>query len=384
MSKSLGTGIDPLDEIEAHGADALRFGLLAMSSTQDVRYSAAKVQQGRDLANKMWNASRLILLNAADRASPRRPRRRGPLDLSRLQRAIGSVDREPRGLRLRPRRPRLYAFFWSELCDWYLEIVKPRLYEGEEEAAARPAVGPRAGARPGPPGDAVRHRGDLGLPALGGDGATRSAGRDPRSPRPTSRCSTRTPSARSRRRSSSPARVRRWRDLVGVRRRRVLPARVGRGGAAAGAGRRPGAPFLRRRARASRWRRSARSRSSPTRSTRAGRRRIDGAPRGAAREVERAERKLANEGFVAKAPRPRWSRPSATSSPPTGPSSRSWPRPLTAGRPDAEAYLVSLEPLGWRFGLERIRRLVSVLGMPQPASPRSTSSAPTASRRWPR
>ena len=66
MSKSLGTGIDPLDEIDVHGADALRFGLLAMSSTQDVRYSADRVQQGRDLANKMWNASRLILLNAGD------------------------------------------------------------------------------------------------------------------------------------------------------------------------------------------------------------------------------------------------------------------------------------------------------------------------------
>ena len=66
MSKSLGTGIDPLGEIDEHGADALRFGLLAMSSTQDVRYSDAKVQQGRDLANKLWNASRLILLNAPE------------------------------------------------------------------------------------------------------------------------------------------------------------------------------------------------------------------------------------------------------------------------------------------------------------------------------
>ncbi|HEY6653103.1 MAG TPA: valine--tRNA ligase, partial [Solirubrobacterales bacterium] len=61
MSKSLGTGIDPLEEMERHGADALRFGLLAMSSAQDVRFSEARVQQGRDLANKMWNASRLVL-----------------------------------------------------------------------------------------------------------------------------------------------------------------------------------------------------------------------------------------------------------------------------------------------------------------------------------
>src|SRR4026209_360993 len=61
MSKSLGTGIDPLDEIERHGADGVRFGLLAMSSSQDVRYSPEKVAQGQQLANKLWNAPRLIL-----------------------------------------------------------------------------------------------------------------------------------------------------------------------------------------------------------------------------------------------------------------------------------------------------------------------------------
>src|SRR3954468_16626496 len=63
MSKSLGTGIDPLDEIALHGADAVRFGLLAMASTQDVRYSAQRVKQGEDLTNKLWNASRLVLTN---------------------------------------------------------------------------------------------------------------------------------------------------------------------------------------------------------------------------------------------------------------------------------------------------------------------------------
>src|SRR4051794_30449346 len=66
MSKSLGTGIDPLDEIERHGADAVRFGLLAMSSTQDVKYSSEKVQQGQRLANKLFNASRYVLLNVAE------------------------------------------------------------------------------------------------------------------------------------------------------------------------------------------------------------------------------------------------------------------------------------------------------------------------------
>ena len=60
----------PLEEMDQHGADALRFGLLAMTSTQDVRFSEARVQQGRDLANKMWNASRLVLMEARDDVEP--------------------------------------------------------------------------------------------------------------------------------------------------------------------------------------------------------------------------------------------------------------------------------------------------------------------------
>ena len=137
MSKSLGTGIDPLTEIDKHGADALRFGLLAMSSTQDVRFSEAKVQQGRDLANKIWNASRLILLNAGE-AGP------APSDalledrwiLSRLERTIGTVGELLDSYDFAHAALELYRFFWSELCDWYLEIVKPRLYEDDSAAAA--------------------------------------------------------------------------------------------------------------------------------------------------------------------------------------------------------------------------------------------------------
>jgi valyl-tRNA synthetase len=137
MSKSLGTGIDPLDEIEVHGADALRFGLLAMSSTQDVRYSDAKVEQGRDLANKMWNASRLVLLNAAElEPAPRPTRAEDRWILSRLQRAIAAVTERIDAYDFAHAAQQAYAFFWSELCDWYLEIVKPRLYEGDEDASA--------------------------------------------------------------------------------------------------------------------------------------------------------------------------------------------------------------------------------------------------------
>jgi valyl-tRNA synthetase len=137
MSKSLGTGIDPLEEIDVHGADALRFGLLAMSSTQDVRYSDAKVQQGRDLANKLWNASRLILLNAGGvEAKPAPNRIEDRWILSRLERTIASVTQKLDTFDFAHAAQEGYSFFWSELCDWYLEIAKPRLYEGEAEVSA--------------------------------------------------------------------------------------------------------------------------------------------------------------------------------------------------------------------------------------------------------
>jgi valyl-tRNA synthetase len=137
MSKSLGTGIDPLDEIDVHGADALRFGLLAMSSTQDVRYSDAKVQQGRDLANKLWNASRLILLNTAEvEAKPAPVQIEDRWILSRLEHTIASVTQKLDSYDFAHAAQEAYAFFWSELCDWYLEIAKPRLYDGEAEVSA--------------------------------------------------------------------------------------------------------------------------------------------------------------------------------------------------------------------------------------------------------
>jgi valyl-tRNA synthetase len=137
MSKSLGTGIDPLEEIDVHGADALRFGLLAMSSTQDVRYSDPKVEQGRDLANKLWNASRLILLNAAEvEPAPRPLHVEDRWILSRLERTIGSVTERLEAYDFAHAAQEAYSFFWSELCDWYLEMVKPRLYEAEPEVSA--------------------------------------------------------------------------------------------------------------------------------------------------------------------------------------------------------------------------------------------------------
>ena len=129
MSKSLGTGIDPLDEIDVHGADALRFGLLAMSSTQDVRFSDAKVQQGRDLANKLWNA-------APVEPAPRPVTVEDRWVLSRLERTIASVTEKLESYDFAHAVQESYSFFWRDLCDWYLEIAKPRLYDGEEEVSA--------------------------------------------------------------------------------------------------------------------------------------------------------------------------------------------------------------------------------------------------------
>jgi len=138
MSKSLGTGIDPLELIERHGADALRFGLLAMSSAQDVRFNEGKVQQGRDLANKLWNASRLILLRVSEAEAD--PAAGGELEdrwiVSRLERLTARATELYDGFRFSHAALDLYSAFWSELCDWYLELAKPRLYEEDNRAVS--------------------------------------------------------------------------------------------------------------------------------------------------------------------------------------------------------------------------------------------------------
>jgi valyl-tRNA synthetase len=137
MSKSRGTGIDPLESIEEHGADATRFGLLAMSSSQDVRYNEKKIQQGQELANKLWNASRLILLGAGDaEAAPRPQTVEDRWILSRLERLTERVTGMIDGFEFARAALELYASFWGEVCDWYLEFVKPRLREADPDTAA--------------------------------------------------------------------------------------------------------------------------------------------------------------------------------------------------------------------------------------------------------
>ena len=134
MSKSLGTGIDPLELIAEYGADATRFGLLYMSSVQDVRFSAERIEMGRNFANKLWNASRLILSGVHPDATPvAEPRTSADRWIfSRL----GAVTRELAGLYesydLAEAARVGYRFVWNEVCDWYLEVAKSRLY-GEDE-----------------------------------------------------------------------------------------------------------------------------------------------------------------------------------------------------------------------------------------------------------
>jgi valyl-tRNA synthetase len=149
MSKSLGTGVDPLDLIEggprppafpeggdfpAYGADALRYGLLAMSSTQDVRFSEEKIQQGQALANKLYNATRFVALRVGDgvqaRSLPRTVEDRWIL--SRLQAIKADTRARIDGFDFAKAALGLYDFVYGELCDWYLELVKPRLADGAD------------------------------------------------------------------------------------------------------------------------------------------------------------------------------------------------------------------------------------------------------------
>ena len=135
MSKSLGTGVDPLDLIAKHGADATRYGLLKMSSTQDVRFTEGPLEEGRKLANKLWNVARLLLQHRVDpEVRPRELEERwilARIDGTRaeLGQAWGAFD-------FSHSVQSLYRLVFDDFCDWYAEAIKPRLREGDEDAAA--------------------------------------------------------------------------------------------------------------------------------------------------------------------------------------------------------------------------------------------------------
>jgi valyl-tRNA synthetase len=137
MSKSLGTGIDPLEPIAEYGADATRYGLLKNSSTQDVRFSYGTIEEGRKLANKLWNVSRLILQNAAGATPSPEPR---DLEerwiLARIDATRAEVEANWSEFELAGSMDALYHLTFDDFCDWYAEAVKQRLYDGDEDARA--------------------------------------------------------------------------------------------------------------------------------------------------------------------------------------------------------------------------------------------------------
>lgn len=135
MSKSLGTGVDPLELIADYGADATRFGLVYMSSVQDVRFSAERIEMGRNFANKIWNASRLVL-QGAHPAAERRVELANAADrwiFSRLAAVTEEVNNLFERYEFDDVARLLYRFVWNELCDWYLEVAKSRLYSEVEQ-----------------------------------------------------------------------------------------------------------------------------------------------------------------------------------------------------------------------------------------------------------
>jgi len=137
MSKSLGTGVDPMEPVEAHGADAARYGLLKISSTQDVRYAVGAIEEGRKLANKLWNVARLILQQAEGIVPARRP---AALEerwiLARLDAARAAVEDAWAQFDFAAATGALYHLTFDDFCDWYAEAIKPRLYDGDEDCRA--------------------------------------------------------------------------------------------------------------------------------------------------------------------------------------------------------------------------------------------------------
>jgi valyl-tRNA synthetase len=140
MSKSKGTGIDPVELIDLHGADATRYGLLKMSSTQDVRFTTVPIEEGRRLANKLWNASRLLLMNGGDEVEARPQSLEERWILARIDATRSEIERDFETYDFSHAVDRLYHLTFDDFCDWYLESIKPRLGEPDVKATAFAAL----------------------------------------------------------------------------------------------------------------------------------------------------------------------------------------------------------------------------------------------------
>ncbi len=152
MSKTKGNVCDPLVLTDQYGTDALRFNLITGGGTgQDQRLWEEKVEAGRNFANKLWNAARFVILqlDSSTKIAPPSPGDRASLPvedrwiLSRLDRLVADCDQLMTGFQLNEAAQRLYEFLWSEYCDWYVEMAKVRLREGQGPGAKRQGADPR-------------------------------------------------------------------------------------------------------------------------------------------------------------------------------------------------------------------------------------------------
>ena len=145
MSKSLGNGIDPLEVIDKYGADALRFMLANGNSPgNDMRYSDDKVKAARNFANKLWNASRFIMMNLPDdfemNGLPENLKLEDKWIISKLNTLAKEVNENLEKFELGVAASKLYDFIWDVYCDWYIELTKPRIAEGGDTKASAQAV----------------------------------------------------------------------------------------------------------------------------------------------------------------------------------------------------------------------------------------------------
>ena len=139
LSKSLGNGADPLDVIDKYGADALRFCLLSGNSPgNDIRFSWAKAEASRNFINKVWNAARFIMMNMDDEAEamPDNLEVTDKWILAKMNETIKEVSANLETYELGIALQKIYDFTWDEFCDWYIEMVKPRLYDKDCETRA--------------------------------------------------------------------------------------------------------------------------------------------------------------------------------------------------------------------------------------------------------
>ena len=150
MSKTLGNGIDPIEIIDEYGADALRFAVISGTTMgNDIRYMPEKLEQASNFANKIWNAAKFIINSLADEQkvrdfcyevyeknkayNPDMLRIEDKWILNKFDKLVADVTRNLKNYDLGVALDKIYNFIWNEFCDWYIEMVKPRIYSDNEE-----------------------------------------------------------------------------------------------------------------------------------------------------------------------------------------------------------------------------------------------------------